>query len=107
MYPPYSRITKIEFSGKFEKTLIDIGNKILDEIPTNLEWLEVIGPNPCPIFTLRGKKRYQIILKSSKKNDVNGKLLHNLIRKKLFDKINFYNKKKLKISIDVDPNNLL
>ena len=107
MYPPYSRITKIEFSGKFEKTLIDIGNKILDEIPKNLEWLEVIGPNPCPIFTLRGKKRYQIILKSSKKNDINGKLLHNLIRKKLFDKINFYNKKKLKISIDVDPNNLL
>ena len=107
MYPPYSRITKIEFSGKFEKTLINIGEKIVNEIPANLKWLEVIGPNPCPIFTLRGKKRYQIILKSSKKMDLNGRLLHDLIRKNLFDKINFYNKKNLQISIDVDPNNLL
>ncbi len=107
MYPPYSRITKIELSGKFEKTLISIGEKIANEIPGNLKWLEVIGPNPCPIFTLRGKKRYQIILKSSKKMDLNGRLLHDLIRKNLFDKINFYNKKNLQISIDVDPNNLL
>lgn len=107
MYPPYSRITKIELSGKFEKTLISIGEKIANEIPANLKWLEVIGPNPCPIFTLRGKKRYQIILKSSKKMDLNGRLLHDLIRKNLFDKINFYNKKNLQISIDVDPNNLL
>ena len=107
MYPPFSRIIKIEFTGRDEKKIINIGRSLVNKIPNNLKWLEVIGPNPCPIFYLRGNNRYQIILKSSKRIDQNGKLLHSLINKNLFDKINFYNKKNLRISIDVDPTNLL
>jgi len=85
-YPPFSRMAKIEFSDKIKEKAYLKMKKFL-ECLGNRE--EIVGAGEAPIFKLKGKYRYQVLLK--------GKNLQKLI----FPCINE------DMKIDIDPVNFV
>jgi len=101
-YPPFSWIAKIEFIGSDSKTLYSLSTKIKNNLFNRYTGLEVLGPAACFKEKIKNNFRFQIILKSIKKYDSNGKRLHSFINN------NFIQNKDLKIGsnkihIHIDP----
>ena len=99
-YPPYGRLVNLIFSGnntqQVQAAARQFGN-YLDHISGSVE---VLGPSPCPLSRLRGKSRYQILLKSTDQPA----LRHLLIQ--LDDGIKQL-PKQVSLKIDVDPIDML
>jgi len=103
-YPPFNWLAKTEFSGT-KKSIVDkTANAIRNSFQKKFKGLEILGPAWCYRERLRGKYRMQIVFKSSKKLDPNGRKLHQYLRN------NLLNKKigsGVKVKIDIDPVSLL
>ncbi|MEM7008983.1 MAG: primosomal protein N' [Thermodesulfobacteriota bacterium] len=100
-YPPYSRLVSIRFSGRFEdetqRVASEAGNlakRMSSKLP--LDTLEIIGPSVCPIYKIRNRFRFQMLLKSS-----NTSVLHSF-SKKLIASISKISSG-VRCSVDVDP----
>jgi len=106
-YPPYSWLAKIEITGVKRESVNKISTEILNNFKNKYEGLEILGPAPCYLEKIKSRYRYQIVLKSLKKIDNNGKLLHNFIKKNM---IHFKDKNPLRqnrINIHFDPLSLI
>lgn len=103
-YPPFSKVLLINISSKKEEILIKFANNLGDEIKGLLkeyENLTVLGPCPCGINKHKDYYRWQIVIK--------GKLNSNvceMIKEKTYE-INNLVYKDIRISLDVNPNNLM
>lgn len=97
-YPPYTRIINIVLSSEDEKFLIDKAKTFKDMI--KFEGVEIYGPIPCAIARIKNRFRYQIFIKGTRENI-------KLFKEGLYDKIQKYKNSKLRITVDVDPINLL
>jgi len=98
-YPPFYRLIRIVLKGNKEKPLIKM-------IPTlkgiikglgSHHNLEVLGPAPAPIYKLKGRFRWHLIIKGKDTGSLHkytSKLIET-IKEKRFPEI--------KIEIDVDP----
>jgi len=101
-YPPFSRIINLRFSATTRESLrefaLQLGTttKILNEQHGNL--IEIIGPAEAPLAKIKGRYRWQMLLKGE---DL--KVLHQLA-KKILQKSG---KSTAKVSIDVDPENFM
>lgn len=103
-YPPFGKILLINGTSKNETLLkdfmSDIANKLNDIVKLEYD-LELLGPIPCIISKIRENYRWQIIIK--------GDFTLNLakrIKDLLYDSNkNLYND--IRISIDINPNNLI
>jgi primosomal protein N' (replication factor Y) len=94
--PPFSKFAAIIISG----TNRELTEKIAKELgKAKINDVSLLGPAPAPIFLLRGRSRWRILLKTSKKTAIN-----NLI-KKWFLAVKI--PKNVKIQIDIDPINFL
>lgn len=64
-YPPYGHLVNLVFSGnhppQVKAAAHQFGHYLTDMTPS----VEVLGPSPCPLSRLRGRSRYQILLKST------------------------------------------
>jgi len=103
-YPPFTWLAKVEFIGE-KKNLVDkTANKMINIFQKKFKGLEILGPAWCYRERLRGKYRMQIVFKSLKEIDQNGKKLHlylknNLLKNKISNGV--------RINIDIDPVSLL
>ena len=84
-YPPFSWLSKIEIAGENYQRVSNLASTISKKISGEYDGLRILGPAPCYIEKLRGHYRFQIIFKSQKVIDPNGKKLHSFI------KANFHN----------------
>lgn len=66
-YPPYVDLLRIVVSDTDEGYLKEVLRLISHEISSLNEGLTVYGPAPCPIATLRGRYRYQFLLKGNER----------------------------------------
>ncbi len=103
-YPPFTWLAKVEFSGTIKNRVDKIANSIRNDFQKKYKGLEILGPSWCYREKLRNRYRMQIVFKSSKELDPNGKKLHqylqsNLLNKKIVSGV--------KVSIDIDPVSLL
>ena len=105
-YPPFCDIIVIGFNGLNEKELIDIGNKTYSYLKEHLgngeenKEFKIFKPMPAPIDKIQNRYRYRIIIKgvmNKKANDVLNNYLKKVYQKDLKD---------IRISIDVNPNNM-
>ncbi|MDB2350700.1 primosomal protein N' [Candidatus Marinimicrobia bacterium] len=101
-YPPYSWVAKIEFIGSNPKSVFSLSNKIRNNLMNPYKGLEILGPAPCFKEKVNNKYRFQIILKSSKKYDVNSSKLHFFVSQN-FVKYNNKVPGSNKIHIHIDP----
>ena len=92
--PPFGYMTAIIISGS-SKTLSEKYAIKLIQYPKNDQSIDILGPVEAPIFLLRGKYRYRILLKGSNRNRLN-KFTQKML--------NFTIKPPpLKVIVDVDP----
>ncbi len=107
MYPPFSWISRIELSGSDRDKVKSGADSLINKMQERPQGIEVIGPAPCPLERIRGKFRYQIILKSLKSKDRNGKRFHAFLRGHFGEGGRSQPKSGVKLTIDIDPVSLL
>ena len=64
-YPPCGHLVNLIFSGNTADQVNNAALRFGRRLLTLAEEVEILGPSPCPLTRLRGKYRYQILLKSS------------------------------------------
>jgi primosomal protein N' (replication factor Y) len=63
-YPPFGRLAQIVVSGPLEKVVRDAAAQLADA-PRSCDGCEVLGPAPAPIARIRGRYRFQLLIKGS------------------------------------------
>jgi primosomal protein N' (replication factor Y) len=103
-YPPFSRLVCLVIKGmdrkKTRKAAIFLNREIKSKI--DQDKVRVLGPAMAPLFRLRGKYRYQIMLKA-----LDYTLAHFAVRKAIAGFDNQKDFRDIKVEIDVDPVNML
>lgn len=104
-YPPFSRLVNIRFNGRNEPGVRQVAEKTGEflrlqaaekKIP-----IEILGPAPSPLSMLRGRYRYQILLKSGVIGGLQKLCLFLLSEK------NRLCPPSVRLHIDVDPENMM
>ena len=102
-YPPFCDIILIGFNSLLEKEIIDASTKIYNYLKTNLNGQEfnVLKPMPSPIDKIQNRYRWRIIIKGNITETANN-VLNTCLRK-------FYNSnyKNTRVTVDVNPNNMI
>ena len=102
-YPPFCDIILIGFNSLSEKEIMDASIKIYNYLKTNLNGQEfnVLKPMPSPIDKIQNRYRWRIIIKGNMTESANN-VLNTCLRK-------FYNSnyKNTRVSVDVNPNNMI
>ena len=104
-YPPFCDIIVIGFSsGKEEeikKQTSEFYKELIENTKNRIDNLKISLPAPSPIDKIQNRYRWRIIIKGNMTEELNNVL--NNILKKWYDK----NNKDTKITIDVNPNNMI
>lgn len=90
--PPFTKYAAIIISGRNKKQTENIAKLLRKTCPKNIR---MFGPAPAPLFIIRGKFRWRILLKSNRKNELNAEISTWLTRLKAPNTV--------KITIDIDP----
>jgi len=102
-FPPYSRLINIGLAGedpaKVEKAAITAANLLSQ---TCRQQIAVLGPAPAPLARLRGQYRWQILLKGK-----NPPLLQASLDRFLNSLPRELQSSAIKLTVDVDPENML
>ena len=102
-YPPFCDIILIGFNSLSEKEIIEVSNIVYNYLIRNLDnnLFSILKPMPSPIDKIQNKYRWRIIIKGNIDEKAN-QILNNCL-KEIYDK----NYKNTRISIDVNPNNMI
>ncbi len=107
-YPPFARIAIIIFSDidlkKTTKTAKDTTSFLKNHSNSQIQ---ILGPAPAPIEKIKNRYRYFTLLKSRKDSDPFGNNLRNLLNNFISSKEYQRLSRQAKISIDIDPMDLL
>ena len=94
-YPPFYNLAHIIVEGNNQEKVKNSIKKIFEKI--NESDIIKLGPSKSPIFKIRNKYRFSILLKSKSKSKLN-KTLRNIANFKLFSGVD--------LKIDIDPENI-
>ena len=102
-YPPFCDIILINFNSLIEKDIISISNKVYNLLKQKLDenQFKIFKPMPSPIDRIQGRFRWRIIIKGNMTEAVNN--IFNNCLKQIYD----LNLKTTKITVDVNPNNMM
>ena len=92
--PPYERFISIIISGRNNNSTKIFSDKVKNKVEENLN-CKVMGPVIAPVFKIKNKFRYRILIRSKKNQQIQKKLSKILL--------NFTNQKEIKLVVDVDP----
>ena len=99
-YPPYSRIILLNFRGENEKSVEEYARKIYDELmPYIHSEISMTPPGPAPIERIKGKFRYQILIRGNKLKTLREAVRVLVLHRTPPKNVEFY--------ADVDPQSLL
>ena len=102
-YPPFCDIIVIGFNSANEEEIKKVSNLAYEILIKKLndEEFKIFKPMPSPIDKIQNKFRWRIIIKGKINKEVNGIL--NDVLKTLYEK----DYKNTKITIDINPNNMM
>ncbi len=101
-YPPFCDIIIIRFEGKCENEIKAISLETYLELKQKIEKnFLILKPMPAPIDKIENRYRWRIIMKGNM-NEVTNKQLNKILTETYAK-----NKKDTKITIDVNPNNMI
>jgi primosomal protein N' (replication factor Y) len=108
-YPPFSRLIYLRIEGnssartlQLAKALERLIARVLPREKRFQEQIEVLGPSMAPLARLKGKNRYQILLKGKKWS-----VLHDFTAQVLAQAEKEISFAGVKMAVDVDPVNML
>jgi primosomal protein N' (replication factor Y) len=103
-YPPFTRLIKFECSSPSEavaeKGALALRDHLRPQVPE--QFGAILGPAPAGINKIKGRFRYQLILKLS-----GIKLPSAVLRQAQYDTLGAFRGENLVIMVDVDPQHLL
>jgi len=106
-YPPFSRLANLRVSGNrhdltedFAKRLGRAGAEIMRKRAAYKNHLEMLGPCRAPLARLKGKHRWQLLIKSDHSERLR-RFLHELVGKMEKEAAGIH------LDVDVDPINLM
>jgi primosomal protein N' (replication factor Y) len=102
-YPPFSRIAKIEFSGKVESDVKEASETFARILKQELPNVLTLGPAPAGLARVRGNFRYQVLLKQLSVNFLT-KDVFLKCRKTFLETSSF---KLVRLQVDVDSMSVL
>ncbi|MTI69934.1 MAG: primosomal protein N' [Firmicutes bacterium] len=104
-YPPFINLINIVISGIKEHNVIKTSKETYREIINNIDKIkmqfnkdDIMGPNPAPIMKIKGKYRWQILIKC---DNGNISILKDIIYSICVE--NNENKKSIKFNLDINP----
>ena len=102
-YPPFCDIIIIGFNSLNENEIKKVSNKAYEYLIKNLnnQEFKTFKPMPSPIDKIQNRFRWRIIIKGNMSQQAN-EVLNNLLKE-----IYSENYKNTKVSIDVNPNNMM
>ncbi len=105
-YPPFGRLINLRFSGKNRKrveTSANLAVSILKKaaLSYSFKGLEILGPAPSPLSRIKGRYRYQVLIKGLSLADVRKACSFVLQHKTTLCPSS------VKMDLDVDPQRLL
>ena len=106
-YPPLGRLILVRFSGPKKEKVAEAAEIFAELFDSNNSSIELLGPSFAPLLKIKGMYRYQIIFRVGKDKDPSGKILRKSVRETLalfYKKTSFSG---VKISVDVDPIDML
>ena len=92
--PPFGKLAAIIVSGT-NQNAVEKAAAYLGQTAPNTEYITTLGPAPAPIFVLRNKYRYRLLLKTAKNIKI-----QEVIREWLRKVPSFSN---VRIEVDIDP----
>lgn len=66
-YPPCGHLINLVLAGNNGSQVKASAERLAAELLCQVQGVDVLGPSPCPLARLRGKSRYQILLKAIKR----------------------------------------
>ena len=99
-YPPFGHLVNLVFSGIDGAKVGRAAEVVAEALRQPAAEVEVLGPAPCPLARLRGKSRFQVVLKAAR-------------RQPLRDLLDVIDERRRKIpagvgmTVDVDPLDML
>ena len=102
-YPPFCDIILVGFSSLDENEIIEVSNKVYNYLLKKLDKSKynVLKPMPSPIDKIQNKYRWRIIIKGNLNEET------NTILNTCLNTIYNENYKMTRITIDVNPNNMI
>ncbi len=108
-YPPFSRLMNFKVTGsnrkRTEKHAEELGRitrRLLEKDRGYKKHIEVLGPATAPLERLRGKYRWQMLVKGRRPN-----ILHLFTRQVLQGTASRIKGNRVRLSVDVDPINMM
>jgi primosomal protein N' (replication factor Y) len=106
-YPPFNHLILLVFSGKNLKGVTTYAQRFSFRLKENIKrekikGVGVLGPAPAPLSKIKNQYRWQLLIKTQNATNTG-----SLIKKVLKDERNFENKKVVRITINVDPMDML
>jgi len=99
-YPPFGHLVNLVFSGLDGEKVARAANDLAGELQKRAGSVEILGPAPCPLARLRGKVRFQLLLKAEQRTPLRRALtVVEEKRRKVPAGVN--------LAIDVDPLDML
>ncbi len=95
-YPPCGHLVNVIFSGNNGDQVSAEATRFVRALYSRAREVDILGPSPCPLLRLRGKYRYQVLLKSAQRPPLRRLLLH-------LDAEIARSPRQVRIHIDVDP----
>ena len=106
-YPPFSWLAKVECSGPVLESAMHLAERVKKSLSKKYKGLYILGPAPCYLEKIRNQFRFQIVFKSIKTLDPNGRKLHSYINKNFYDFPKKYQMGKNQLNIHMDPLSLI
>jgi len=103
MYPPFSRLCRLIFSGEDINKVNQIANKITDLFSKN-EHFKVLGPSEAPISKIKNRWRVNSLISASKDDPLQ---IQNFFLNKIGTHTLEKQYKHVNIKLDIDPLNML
>ena len=105
-YPPFTRVVNIRFEGKEAEKVKTCAEQLARRLLADTQGAEgtpvILGPAPAPIERLKGRVRWQMLLKGKDR-----RTLHALVRRAQEEMLPHGQSQGVRIVVDVDPYNML
>ena len=99
-YPPFGHLINLVLAGNDNALVTTGAEKLAAALRSTAGDVEILGPAPCPLARLRGKNRFQLLIKSQERAPLRRLLGQiDLLRRKVAAG--------LTLSVDVDPLDML
>lgn len=97
-FPPFAQLALVRFEGMDESQVREESSRLARIAHAHSPSIEILGPAPAPIARIQNRYRYRFMIRAASRAPLREALLRAL-RTKMTSKV--------RLSIDIDPQNLL